>query len=245
MKRLFFLVNLLLAAVLAAQAQPVMGHATEILRTSVPEASGLCPSPDGRGFLVASDEKGLYFVSRTGETTPFYTRLRIDCEGVTLDPKTQDVYYIVEGKQQVRRLAAPDYAKSELVCKLRDIGYRTNHGLEGITWYKEDMLLIGNQHKPVQLILYSLKDGIVWRKELTSVSEIADLCYDPVRDALWIADSEARTINLCTPEGDVLASWPIPFIDNGEGLWIDHENSCIWVGDDTTSQLYKIPFSNL
>ena len=245
MKRFIILSILLLAAVPAVFAQPVMGEATEILSTSVPEVSGLCPSPDGRGFLAASDEKGLYAVTRTGATTKFYTRFRIDCEGVTIDPETKDVYYIVEGKQEVRRLAAPDYSKSRRVCKLRDIGYRTNRGLEGITWYKDGMLLIGNQRKPVQLILYSLKDGIVWRKDLTGVSEIADLCYDPVRDALWIADSEQRTLNLCTPEGEVTAFWPIPFIDNGEGLWVDHESNCIWVGDDTTGQIYKIPFSNL
>ncbi len=92
---------------------------------------------------------------------------------------------------------------------------------------------------------YSLKKGEVSRRVLTDTKEIADLCYDPVRDVLWIADSDARTINLCTLEGDVLKSFPVPFIDNGEGLYVDHENQCIWVGDDTTSKLYKIHFSNL
>ena len=217
----------------------------ETITTTVPEVSGLCPSPDGHGFLAASDEKGVYSVTWSGKTATFYTESSMDCEGVTLDPQTGDVYYIVEGTQEVRRLAAPNYAKSERICRFRDIGYRTNRGLEGITWYKDGMLLIGNQRKPVQLICYSLTDGIVWRKDLTGVSEIADLCYDPVRDVLWIADSELRTLNRCTPEGEVQGSWPIPFIDNGEGLWIDHENSCIWVGDDTTSRIYKIPFGNL
>ena len=92
---------------------------------------------------------------------------------------------------------------------------------------------------------YSLKKGEVSRRELTDTQEIADLFYDAVRDVLWIADSESRTINICTLEGDVLISYPVPFIDNGEGLYVDHENNCVWVGDDTTSKIYKIHFSNL
>ena len=43
----------------------------------------------------------------------------------------------------------------------------------------------------------------------------------------------------------MIHAYPVPFIDNAEGLWIDRENSCIWVGDDTTGNLYKIHFENL
>ena len=99
--------------------------------------------------------------------------------------------------------------------------------------------------KPNFLVKYSLKDGVVSRTELVGTKEIADLYYDPVRNKLWIADSINRTLNMCTPEGEVLLSWPVPFIDNGEGIYVDHENSCVWVGDDTTSKLYKIHFDNL
>ncbi len=224
--------------------KPVMGE-VETIATEVPEVSGLCLSPDGSGLLAASDETGVFSVTLSGETTEFYTRPGLDCEGVTIDPATKDVYYILEGDQEVRMLTGPDYSKSELVCTISDVGLNTNRGLEGITWYKDGMLLIGNQKKPNQLILYSLTDGILWRRNLTGTSEIADLCYDPVRDRLWIADSDRHTIYLCTVEGEVLASWPVPFIDNGEGLYIDHANSCIWIGDDTTSNLYKIHFGNL
>ena len=40
-------------------------------------------------------------------------------------------------------------------------------------------------------------------------------------------------------------SYPMPDIDNGEGLFVDHANSCIWIGDDTTSKVYRISFGNL
>ena len=227
------------------QYKPVMGEVAEVVKTTVPEVSGLCPDPAGDGFLAASDEDGVYRVSRTGETSAFFVdSAGMDCEGVTVDPATGDVYYIVERKQEVRRLRAPEYNRSELLFVLEE-GRHTNLGLEGITWYKDGSLLVGNQMRPNLLVQYSLKDGIVSRRELTGTSEIADLCYDPVRDVLWIADSERRVLYLCTPEGDVLNSYPVPFLDNGEAVCVDHANSCIWMGDDTTSQLYRISFDRL
>ena len=225
---------------------PVMGDYTTI-DTEVPEVSGLCLAPDGNGFLAASDEKGVYAVSWTGETKPFFVAERsMDCEGVTMDPATGDVYYIVERKQEVRRLRAPEYNESELLTVIKEVGYRTNSGLEAITWMGDGTLMLGNQAKPRLLIRYSPTEGILGQTEITEgIVDISDLCYDPVRKALWIPDSEARTINLCTLEGKVIASYPVPFIDNGESLYVDRDRQCIWVGDDTTSKLYKISFKNL
>ena len=227
-------------------ALPVMGDYTTV-DTQVPEISGLCLAPDGNGFLAASDEKGVYAVSWTGETKPFFVAERsMDCEGVTVDPATGDVYYIVERKQEVRRLRAPEYNESELLGVIKEVGYRTNSGLEAITWMNDGTLLLGNQARPRLLIRFSPDGEILDRTEITEgIVDISDLCYDPVRNALWIPDSELRTINLCTLEGKVIASYPVPFIDNGESLYVDRDRQCIWVGDDTTSKLYKISFKNL
>lgn len=226
--------------------KPVMGAYTTV-DTSCPEVSGLCLAPDGNGLLAASDENGVYRISFSGETTPLYVEKRgLDCEGVTADPETGDVYFVVERRQELRRLRAPEYKESELLTTITDVGYRTNSGLEAITWLGDGTLLLGNQDKPRLLIRYSLTEGITGRTEIQEgIKDISDLCYDPVRKALWIADSELRTINLCTLEGKVLATYPVPFIDNGEGLCVDHARQCIWVGDDTTNKLYRIQFDQL
>ena len=211
--------------------------------TECPEVSGLCLAPDGDGLLAASDERGVFHISWDGKTTEFYTERHMDCEGVTIDPKTKDVYFVVERKQEVHRLKAP-YKEPELLGVISDVGLLTNDGLEGVTYYKNGTLLVGNQRKPVRLMRFA--DGKVSSyKDLEGFNEIADLCYDPVRDVLWIADSEARTINLCNLDGEIMATWSLPFIDNGESVCIDHEHSCIWVGDDTTSKIYRIEFENL
>lgn len=224
---------------------PVMGDYTEI-QTSCPEVSGLCFNPSGKGLLAASDENGVYQVDWDGQTRPFYvTEGWTDCEGVTLDPATGDVYYIVEGKQEVYRLRAPRYREAELVCVIDDVGLGTNLGLEGITWYKDNTLLIGNQGQPIRLVRYSLTEGRLSHIDLSNTSEIADLCYDPVRDVLWIADSNRHALCLCDLDGTVKATYPVPFIENGEGLCVDRQGGCIWVGDDTSSKIYKISFSGL
>ncbi len=224
---------------------PRMGEVRSISSTC-PEVSGLCPAPAGDGLLAASDDGGIYHVAWDGTTTPLYVDGKMDCEGVTLDPATRDVYFVVERKQEVRRLAGPGYDSSELLGVISEVGLGTNDGLEALTWYKDGTLLVGNQRKPIALMRFSVADGtVVSRRELTGVTEIADLCYDPVRDVLWIADSEERTLNLCTVDGDVLASYSMAFIDNGEAVCVDHANSCIWVGDDTTSRIYKIHFEGL
>ena len=227
-----------------------MGAYTSISTTDIQGLSGICLAPDGSGFLAASDRGGVYRVSFSGESTPLYVEnpgiSGLDCEGVTLDPVTGDIYFVVErNKQEVRRLHAPGYSDSEVLATITDGSF--NSGLEAITWMGDGTLIIGNQANPCLLLRISASDGsIVSRTEIKAgITDISDLCYDPVRNALWIADSETRTINLCDLEGNIQKSYSVSFIDNGEGLCIDRERQCIWVGDDTTSNIYKISFSNL
>ena len=227
-----------------------MGTYTALSTTGIQGFSGICLAPDGSGFIAASDRGGVYKVSFSGEATPLYVETDsygLDCEGVTLDPGTGDIYFVLErDKQQVRRIRAPGYAESEILTTItEEVSY--NSGLEAITWLGDGTLIVGNQANPCLLLRISATDGsIVSRTEITTgITDISDLCYDPVRDALWIPDSEAKTINLCDLEGKVLKRYSMSFIDNGEGLCVDRERQCVWVSDDTTSNIYKISFSNL
>ena len=111
-------------------------------------------------------------------------------------------------------------------------------------YYKDDILLVGSQ-QDANLWQYR-KDGTMISKiSLSSfASEIAGLCYEPQEDLLWVADSKKAMIFICTVEGELLASYPVPFIDNAESVCVDRERNCIWVGsDEDATRLYKIDFS--
>ena len=228
-----------------------MGGYTTISTTGIQGFSGICLAPDGSGFIAASDRGGVYKVSFSGEATPLYVEtdgFGLDCEGVTLDPATGDIYFVLEReKQEVRRVRAPEYSESEVLAVITEVSSSSNSGLEAITWMGDGTLMVGNQANPLLLLRLSATDGsIISRREITGgITDISDLCYDSVRNALWIADSETKTINLCDLQGNVQKSYSVPFIDNGEGLCVDRERQCIWVSDDTTANIYKISFSNL
>lgn len=87
-----------------------MGGYTTISTTGIQGFSGICLAPDGSGFIASSDRGGVYKVSFSGEATPLYVEtdgFGLDCEGVTLDPATGDIYFVLEReKQEVRRVRA-------------------------------------------------------------------------------------------------------------------------------------------
>ena len=228
-----------------------MGGYTTISTTGIQGFSGICLAPDGSGFIAASDRGGVYKVSFSGEATPLYVEtdgFGLDCEGVTLDPATGDIYFVLErDKQEVRRVRAPEYSESEVRAVITEVSSSSNSGLEAITWMGDGTLMVGNQANPRLLLRLSATDGsIISRREIAGgITDISDLCYDSVRNALWIADSETKTINLCDLQGNVQKSYSVPYIDNGEGLYVDRERQCIWVSDDTTANIYKISFLNL
>ena len=228
-----------------------MGGYTTISTTGIQGFSGICLAPDGSGFIAASDRGGVYKVSFSGEAATLYVETAgfgLDCEGVTVDPATGDVYFVLEReKQEVRRVRAPEYSESEVLAVITEVSSSSNSGLEAITWMGDGTLMVGNQANPRLLLRLSATDGsIISRREITGgITDISDLCYDSVRNALWIADSETKTINLCDLQGNVQKSYSVSFIDNGEGLYVDRERQCIWVSDDTTANIYKISFSNL
>ena len=212
-----------------------MGGYTTSSTTGIQGFSGICLAPDGSGFIAASDRGGVYKVSFSGEASTLY----VETAGFGL--------VLEREKQEVRRVRAPEYSESEVLAVITEVSSSSNSGLEAITWMGDGTLMVGNQANPRLLLRLSATDGsIISRREITGgITDISDLCYDSERNALWIADSETRTINLCDLQGNVQKSYSVSFIDNGEGLYVDRERQCIWVSDDTTANIYKVSFSNL
>ena len=246
MKRfLAFIISILSVMISYGQnAVPVMGNNVSVFDVDVEELSGLCFDKDTTKLLSCGDQGVVKSISFTGEVEDILLQ-SADMEGITLDPATGDLYLAVEGCQEVYMLKAPAYASAGSVFPVKEAvenNYR-NGGLEAVEYYKNDILFVGSQ---TQANLWQYRfDGTMLSKISLSAfaSEIAGLCYDPVSDHLWVTDSNKCAIFLCRPDGTLLATYDVPYIENAESICVDRPRNCVWVGSDEDSpKLYKISF---
>ena len=250
-----------------APGMPVQGSMTrKVFDSGVVELSGLCLSKDKDFLWGVGDEGYLYKFTNIDGAVDNITASQpldhdkfggesssggmyyYDMEGVTLDPSTGDLYFAYEPKR-VFRLKSPYTTVERKLFDVEEAAEMGNNGMEGITWYKGD-LLVGSQ-SGATLWRYTVTGTKVWKKLLGTIApwiqEVGDLCYDSQTDLLWVADSEAH--KLFVFDGDVTtlkAMYDVSSIGNAESVCVDHARSCVWVGDDgSTSKIYKISFSGL
>ena len=237
--------------------------------------SGLAFSADGKRIIAAFNSAALYWMDLPQEGKElhfepfevegamFHVEKR-DCECVTLNRKTGDIYYGQErdGKfkgASLYKIKAPAYNTEELVVTFdKDIIPDGNTGIEGLTWTGGDSFIVGRegqwdkrrntQRLQPLMIFYSESKGITEKiVPAEEIKQIAEVVYDDVRDCLWILDGDYDRILYRTDmKGEVIDRFPIPDIKNAEALLLDRKNGCIWIGsDEVPSKLYKIAFKNL
>ena len=241
--KLLFCSLMLMTACGTRSKMPVMGE-REVFDVDVEEISGICLNADRTALLAIGDQGVVKQISFDGEVTDVLSYYA-DMEDVTLDPNTGDMYIASEWDQSVLKLDAPDYQVCTTLFYVQeaiDDNYR-NSGLEGISYYKDDIFFVGSQEH-ANLWQYR-KDGTMISKISLSefADEIAGLCYDPVADWLWVIDSNFVKIYICTVDGKLLATYDLEDIENAESICVDRERNCVWVGsDEDEPKLYKYAF---
>ena len=222
-------------------------------RDYVVELSGLCLSK-GKDFLWGVGDNGHVYQINLDGTYSLYTDLDTDLEGVTMHPDTKDLYVCIEPKR-IAKIAASSYNSRTNVATVTDAENYDNSGLEGITWYKGN-LLVGSQTGAYVWAYSTSGSKVMSRKSLrdieSSISEVADLYYDSETDLLWVLDSEkykififngAITELVTTVDISGFADW------NPESIFVDHKHDCVWIADDCSddhpSILHKVIFHNL
>ncbi|MBO5979315.1 MAG: SdiA-regulated domain-containing protein [Bacteroidales bacterium] len=225
------------------EGMPVMVSRT-IMKVDVEELSGLCLTLDKSALLACGDQGIVKKITFTGDVSAIWQR-DADMEDITIDPNTGHIYIAIEYSQKVYRLSAPGYTKHESIIYVQeaiDKGY-DNSGLEGISYYKDDMLFVGSQWG-ANLWIYKYDGTKVSKISLSGFAdEIAGLCYDPVADWLWVVDSNLAKIFICTVDGELLATYDLGSVSNAESICVDRDNSCVWIGSDESSpKLYKYSF---
>ena len=233
---------------------PIQGGYTRyVFSTSdVDELSGLCFSKDKDFMWGVGDGGYLYKIKFDMSVTTQMSKeatYETDLEGITIDPVTADLYVCTE-PCKVKKIAAPNYNTIATLFEVADAANYGNNGLEGITYYKDNVIYVGSQ-EGATLWAYTLSGTLKWKKQLGAIApgitEVGDLYYDPQTDLLWVSDSETR--KLFVLDGAVTklkAIYSTSDIGNPESVLVDHERSCVYVGDDgSTSKIYKYSFTNL
>lgn len=224
---------------------PVQGKQVRY-SVNVQELSGLCLHTDKSFLWGVGDQGSLVRIDFEGNVQTQLTAT-MDAEGVTIDPETGDLYIGCE-QNYVFKVEAPDYAGIKQIFRVADAADYGNSGVEGISWYKDGMLLVGAQ-TGAEMWAYRTDGTLVWKKSMRTVAigmkEIADICYDPVKDQIWIIDSETQSIYLFNGDAtEHLATYKVSFGGNCESVCVDYGNSCVWIADDDSpSRLYKIDFT--
>ena len=228
-----------------APGTPVKGKQTRY-SANVQELSGLCLHIDKSFLWGVGDQGSLVKIDFKGNVETQLSAT-MDAEGVTIDPETGDLYIGCE-QNYVFKVEAPEYAGIRQVFRVEDAVDYGNSGVEGISWYKDGLILVGAQ-TGANMWAYKPDGTLVWKKSMRTVAigmkEIADICYDHVKDQIWIIDSETQSIYLF--DGDAtehLATYNVSFGGNCESVHIDYGNNCVWIADDDSpSRLYKVDFT--
>lgn len=230
----------------------------------IPELSGLCLSKDGDFLWGCDDNGGLYRINFDG-TFSLHWDKSAEMEALAMDPATGTMYVGLESTSNSGYVVpAPGYNSKTnfdwVVDGASDMG---NSGVEGIAWYKGELLL-GTQ-TGATLFRYTLDGKLQEKKSLrtvcSNISEIAGLDYDEENDWLWVIDSNSNsekpqydpyTIYLFDGAATrLIAKYYIgDFADwNPEAICVDKKNGCIWVGEDCGDEqfslLHKVKFSGL
>lgn len=222
---------------------PVMGERV-VYEVDVEEISGLCFTADKSALLSCGDKGIIKKISFDGEASDIFTQ-KADMEGVTVDPRTGNIYIAVERTQTVAVLDAPGYTDYTVLFPVQEAvdGRYWNDGLEAVEYYKDDILFVGSQ-RDANLWQYKFDGAMISKISLSGfATEIADLCYDPVADWLWVIDSVAFKIFICTVDGQLIATYDVSDIENAESICVDRERNCVWIGsDEDNPKLYRYTF---
>lgn len=231
--------------------------------------SGLAFAEDSRRMIAAFNSAGLYWLDIPQPGSPLhfepmevngskFRKEKRDCECVTLNRKTGDIWFGQERSSNsfkgasLYKIKAPRYSREELIFTFDSRTIPSgNSGIEGLTWIGGDEYIVGREggrgRKPL-VIFFSEEKGVIKKMSVArEIKQIAEIVYDDVRDCLWILDGDFdRMLYRCSMSGKVLDRYPIPYIENAEALLLDRKHNCIWIGsDEVPSKLYRIRFSNL
>lgn len=191
-----------------------------------------------------------------------------DMEGIAIDRRNGDLYFSQERATRVKegtvyegntiyRLRFPDYSSVETVHSFGEEYFPKNNAtIEGFTWVGKGKFLLGREgvpskeEYPAAIMDYTPEEGITAVHVVSDkTKQIAGMEYDPHHKWIWLLDGDYDAkihIVKASDDFEPVADYDISFIDNAEGICIDHAAGCVWIAsDETPSKLYRLDFKGL
>lgn len=210
-------------------------HPITTIALHVPEPSGLHYEKSSNSLWTVSDENStIYNISLEGKILSTLTVDGFDLEGITII-KDSILVTILERDRSVVFLNKLGKEKSKYSLSLEG---KPNKGLEGIAYNpNKSILYVLNEKNPGMLITIDSTGSITSKNILDFASDFSGLCYNDIKDELWIISDENEAIFKCSSNGSLLAKYSVN-IEQIEGIAIDFEDSKLYVISDPLEKLY-------
>ncbi len=208
----------------------------------IKEPSGLAVHHDGKSLWTVSDKDGSIFrLGLNGKILAHIKTSSKDLEGITALGDS-NLAVISERKREVHVYSLDGILRKKIELPLKG---KKNKGIEGITCNPDNgHFFILNEDKPKKLYELDSDFTIVYEKKLKFSKDLSGICYDSVRNELWIISDESKLIARCTLKGDLVREYGAG-VKSIEGVAVStvkksdgQFQSKLYVVSDSESKLY-------
>ncbi len=235
----FLIILVLLAFNACSDEEPIPPADNTLQPQSEISLSGYLSEPSGivyrsksnSLFVVSDTTKKIYESDLSGNFLREIDVTGHDLEGITFSLNEDTIYVVEESGNKVTSYLLDGTKIGSFTI---DVSVNDGSGLEGIAIDNQGYLYVIIEKSPRNLIKLSGETEI-FRKEISAVDDLSDICYDKTRDSFWIISDESKKIILLDKEGTLQSEWKIPF-NKGEGITIVQDK--IFVVNDENSKLY-------
>ncbi len=212
----------------------------KVFSLTVREPSGLTYDPRTSSLYTISDGEGgmAYEISLQGAVIRTLPIVGNDMEGICL---LGDSLYIAEERLCQIVIYALDGSRKGVIQVVVP-GCGGNDGLEGVSWNAQtNSLYVAKQRLPALIVEMTRSGSETRRTEISTTSDLSDLCYDPDQKVLWAVNAQTSELLKFSTTGALLATWRTP-VAKPEGIAIVGTTELYVVCDqDAKMYVFKKP----
>lgn len=208
---------------------------------NVSEPSGLSLSRDRQSLWTVSDNSGkIYQLNLSGDILSSFQSERYDLEGITVIDANH-LAFISERERKIvvaRKIGGRVLQQAAIAIPGFD-----NKGPEALTYDQATEQFHILQEVPGTLITLNRQLEEVARRELKFAQDYSSMCFDSVKNQLWVLSDVSRSIHVLDADLRIQESFSLS-VDQMEGLAVDHEAGRIYLVSDPLDTLFVLEYDS-